>query len=87
MQVAVWDTYVTKRNGTIMHFDIIAPEHVKDERVIHTFGKDYLLSVDQQDQPLTSKECNFCHVEKATTEMDLSIQQKGYHIIEMQNCK
>jgi hypothetical protein len=87
MQVAVLDTYVTKKNGTVMHFDIIAPDHVKDENVIHTFGKDYLLSVNQQDQPLTSKECSFCHIEKATTEMELSIRQKGYHIIEMQNCK
>jgi Domain of unknown function (DUF2024) len=87
MEVAVWDTYVTKKDGTVMHFDIIVPERIKDENVIHTFGKDYLLSINQQDQPLTSKECSFCHIEKATDEMIVSIQQKGYHIIEMQNCK
>lgn len=86
MQVAVWDTYVTKKEGTIMHFDIIAPLHIKDEETIHTFGKEYLLSKNQGGQPLTSKECRFCHIEKATGEMETSIQQKGYYIIEMENC-
>ncbi len=87
MQVAVWDTYVTKKDGTVMHFDIIAPVNIKDENVIHTFGKHYLQSVHQKDQPLAAKECSFCHIEKATTEMELSIRQKGYYIIEMHNCK
>jgi hypothetical protein len=87
MQVAVWDTYVTKKDGTVMHFDIIAPGHIKDETTIHTFGKEYLLSKNQGSQPLTAKECSFCHIEKATDEMVTSIQERGYYIIEMQNCK
>jgi hypothetical protein len=86
MQVAVWDTYVTKKDGTIMHFDIIAPDHIKDEETIHTFGKEYLELRNQGNQPLSAKECSFCHVEKATGEMTQSIQQRGYHIIEMENC-
>jgi hypothetical protein len=86
MQVAVWDTYVTKKDGSLMHFDIIAPDHIKEEEIIYTFGKDYLQSKNQENQPLTAKECSFCHIEKATDEMVLSIQQKGYYIIEMQNC-
>lgn len=86
MQVAVWDTYVTKKDGIVMHFDIIAPDHIKEEEIIYTFGKDYLQSKNQENQPLTAKECSFCHIEKATDEMVLSIQQKGYFIIEMQNC-
>ncbi len=87
MQVAVWDTYVTKKDGAVMHFDIIVPDHITDEKTIHTFGKEYLLSKNQGNQPLTAKECSFCHIEKATDEMALSIQQRGYYIIEMQNCK
>ena len=87
MQVAVWDTYVTKKDGAVMHFDIIAPAHIKDEKTIYTFGKEYLLSKNQETQLLTAKECSFCHIEKATDEMELSIKQSGYYIIEMQNCK
>lgn len=86
MQVAVWDTYVTKKDGNLMHFDIIAPEHIMDEKIIHSFGKDYLQSKNQENQPLTAKECSFCHIEVATDEMIASIQQKGYYIAEMQNC-
>ncbi len=87
MQVAVWDTYVTKKDGTVMHFDIITPDHIKDEETIHTFGKEYLLSKNQETKSLTAKECNFCHIEKGTDEMTLGILQRGYYIIEMENCK
>jgi len=31
MKVAVWDTYVTRKEGNIMHFDVIVPEEIKDE--------------------------------------------------------
>lgn len=86
MKVAVWDTYVTRKDGRMMHFDIIAPDNIKDEKIIHNFGKEYLLSKKQENAPLTAKECSFCHIENATEEMILSIQQKGYYIIEMKNC-
>lgn len=29
MKVAVWDTYVKKKNGTIMNFDIMVPDSQK----------------------------------------------------------
>ncbi|MGB4845724.1 MAG: DUF2024 family protein [Ferruginibacter sp.] len=86
MKVAVWDTYVTRKDESIMHFDIIAPADIRDEKIIHTFGKEYLQSRNEQGQPLTAKECSFCHIEQATVEMEMSIRQKGYYIIEMQNC-
>lgn len=86
MKVAVWDTYVTKKDNSVMHFDILAPDDMKDEKTIHSFGKDYLESKNQQDQPLTAKECNFCHVEEASDEMLAAIKEKGYFIIEMENC-
>lgn len=87
MKVAVWDTYINKKDGSVMHFDIIAPSHMKDENIIISFGKDYLQSKNQQDLTLTTKECSFCHIEQATIEMIRSIEQKGYYILEMQNCE
>lgn len=86
MKVAVWDTYVTKSNGAIMHFDIIAPSEVKDEETIHKYGKEYLKLKEQSAQTLTAKECSFCHIETASAEMVSEIEQKGYYIIEMQGC-
>ncbi len=86
MKVAIWDTYVTKKDGTVMHFDIVAPDDVKDAQIIHTFGKDYLRRKNQENQPLTAEECRFCHLERATDEMIAHIEVQGYYIIEMQNC-
>jgi len=86
MKVAVWDTYVTKKDGSIMHFDILAPDQIKDEKTIYLYGKDYLHSKNQQEQPLTAKECSFCHIEEANDLMIEAINNKGYYIIEMENC-
>jgi hypothetical protein len=87
MQVAVWDTYVIKKDGTVMHFDILVPDKLKDEEIIYNYGKNYLTTKNQQGQSLASKECHFCHIEEATEEMLSSISEKGYYIIEMQGCK
>ena len=86
MKVAVWDTYVTKKDGAIMHFDILAPEEIKDTTVIYDYGKDYLKSKGQEGQPLTSKECRFCHVETVRPNWEKAINKQGYFIIEMENC-
>ncbi len=86
MKVAVWDTYVTKKDGSIMHFDIIAPDHIKDENIIYTFGKEYLQTKNQQEQVLSSKECSFCHIEKASDLMVETIEKQGYYVLEMKNC-
>ncbi|MBU2525159.1 MAG: DUF2024 family protein [Bacteroidetes bacterium] len=87
MKVAVWDTYVTKKDGSVMHFDIIAPEEIKDTTVIYDYGRDYLKTKGQDGQALTSKECSFCHMEILRPEWEAAINQKGYFIIEMENCK
>lgn len=86
MQVAVWDTYVTKKDGSVMHFDIIAPAEVRDTTVIYGYGKDYLKSKGQAGQPLTSKECRFCHVRTLQPQWEADIKSKGYFILEMENC-
>jgi hypothetical protein len=86
MKVAVWDTYVTKKEGSIMHFDIVAPSELKDEATIYNYAKEYLAIKNQEGQAISANECNFCHIESATEEMVLAIKEKGYYIIEMQGC-
>ncbi|HMY83632.1 MAG: DUF2024 family protein [Saprospiraceae bacterium] len=86
-KVAVWDTYVTKKDGNVMHFDIIAPQEIKDTNVIYHYGKEYLKTKGQEGQPLTSKECRFCHIETVRPKWEAEIRQKGYFIIEMENCE
>jgi hypothetical protein len=86
MKVAVWDTYVTRKDGKIMHFDILVDEDTDDANKVFEFGRQYLKSVAQEGQPLTSKECNFCHIDKAPAEIENQIIKNGYSIIEMENC-
>lgn len=86
MKIAVWDTYVTKKDGRLMHFDILVPDHISDTKTIFKHGQDYLAQKGQQGQPLTAKECSLCHIEEATPEIKKSIESKGYDIIEMEGC-
>ncbi len=86
MEVAVWDTYVKKKDGSIMHFDIIAPSSVKDTTVIYAYGRAYLKTKGQEGQPLTSKECRFCHVRSLQPQWADDIKRQGYFILEMENC-
>ena len=85
MPVAVWDTYITKRNGDAMHFDIIVPDTMNDAATIYRYGKAYLMSKNEPDASLESQECQLCHIESPTPEMLDSIRQQGYFILEMED--
>jgi hypothetical protein len=86
MKISVWDTYVKRENGSIMHFDILVPSDLKDQQTILDFGKDYIKTKSFKIRDLTANECRFCHVEQATEEIVASIGENGYAIIEMENC-
>lgn len=86
MKVSVWDTYVTRQDGKVMHFDILVPEELKDADKIFSYGKEYLSDKAVKSETLTSDECKFCHVEKATDEMVSQINKTGFFIVEMENC-
>ncbi len=84
MKVDVWDTYVTKKDGNVMHFDIIVPENIKDKAVVYQFGKEYLAFKNEGESHLDTDECQFCHIEEPTAEMIESIENMGYFILEME---
>lgn len=86
MKVAVWDTYVKRKDGLIMHFDIIVPEETRDEAIIYGYGKDYLFSKGQGELILSSKQCQFCHIEEVKSQWVDEISRNGYYIYEMENC-
>lgn len=85
-EVAVWDTYVTRKGGSVMHFDIIAPSSQRDTAVIHGHGRTYLERKGEGGQPLTAKECRFCHVRALHPQWEADIRRQGYFILEMENC-
>lgn len=85
MKIAVYDTYVKKKDGKKMHFDVVVPDGTSHEKALE-FANAYLESVGQAGQPCGARECEFCHTEQATPEILNSIQSQGYHIIEMEGC-
>ena len=86
MKVAVWDTYVAKSDGAIMHFDILAPESIKEQDIIFNFGKQYLEQKGETGSILTADECRLCHIETAPPQVVDDITANGFSIIEMENC-
>ncbi|GAB3986183.1 DUF2024 family protein [Spirosoma daeguense] len=86
MQISVYDTYVNRTDGSIMHFDILVPTTLNNQEIIHQYGQTYLATKGQSGQPLTASECRFCHIEEATEPVRASIANQGFYIIEMQGC-
>ncbi|MFN3405371.1 MAG: DUF2024 family protein [Cytophagaceae bacterium] len=82
MNVAVWDTYVKKKDGNVMHFDIIVPAGIKAE-LVYQYGKKYLQEINESDNKLDIEECQFCHMEEPTEEMLAAINKQGYYILQM----
>jgi len=85
-KINVWDTYVTKKDGSIMHFDIIAPAEITDNTTIYNYGKEYLKIKGQEGQPIASEQCRLCHMENLKPQWEQDIADKGYFIIEMEGC-
>lgn len=86
MEIAVWDTYVTRKNGTVMHFDIMVPASITNEETVYNYGREYLKTKGEEGQSLAASECRFCHVESVRPQWEEAIQRQGYYIYEMQNC-
>lgn len=86
MRVSVYDTYIRRSDGRIMHFDILVPATERSLETVYEFGNEYLAEKQQAGQELTSSECQFCHVEEAIAEIANSINDRGFYIIEMENC-
>jgi hypothetical protein len=86
MKVAVYDTYVRKKDGSKMHFDVVVPDGTPQEKALE-FAKRYLESVGQGGQQCSARECQFCHTEPASVQIENSIRSNSYHIIEMEGCR
>lgn len=85
MECAVYDTYVTKKDGRIMHFDVIVESSTSHEKAIE-YGKEFLNGVGEGGQKMTQEECQFCHIQEAPPTVDKGIKERGYFIQKMEGC-
>lgn len=86
MKVAVWDTYVKRADTKIMHFDILVPETETDHNKIYQIGEAYLKTKTFETKGLSTKQCNFCHLEEPEEVILTSISNDGFYIMELENC-
>jgi Domain of unknown function (DUF2024) len=85
MECAVYDTYVTKKDGRIMHFDVIVEANTPHDKAVD-YGKEFLEQVGQGGQTMTQEECQFCHVQEAPPVVATEIENRGYFIQKMEGC-
>ncbi|PSL49564.1 uncharacterized protein DUF2024 [Chitinophaga niastensis] len=85
MEVAVFDTYVKKKDGGYMHFDIIVTKETGFEQV-REFGNAYLLSKSSTGLFISQKDCRFCHVTDIIPRWEEQIRRQGYYIHELEGC-
>jgi len=86
MKVAVYDTFVRKHDGSIMHFDLLVPSSLYDAESIYGYGRQYLQEKGQSGRPLSGNECRFCHVKEASDNILKEIGIRGYFIVEIEGC-
>jgi uncharacterized protein DUF2024 len=86
MKIAVYDTYVHRPDGRVMHFDILVPDASKDIDQVLRFGRRYLTAKDVPAESLRAQECRFCHMESASEPVQAAVDQDGFAIIELDHC-
>lgn len=85
MKVAVFDTYVKKKDGGYLHFDIIVDKSTCFEDVI-VYGNTYLRSRKGETLFVSHKDCRFCHLTEIIPQWQEHISQRGYYIHELEGC-
>jgi len=86
MKISVWDTYVTRKDGKVMHFDILVDSNLKDEAKVFEYGNIYLKTKPFETEKLSAKECSFCHIEQTSGTLQSIVEKEGFAIIEMEGC-
>lgn len=85
MDIHVYDTYVKAKDGRTMHFDVFTA--VRDDQKAIESAKEWLTSIGEGEALITSKECNFCHIQSASLNVIEAINKDGYFIYKMEGCK
>lgn len=85
MDIHVYDTYVKAKDGHTMHFDVFTA--VRDDQKAIEFAKAWLISIGEGEATITNKECNFCHIQSAPSNVVEAINKDGYFIYKMEGCK
>ncbi len=84
MKIDVYDSYA-RSNGRLMHFDVFVKSGTSAQEALG-YGKQWLESIRESADSLDQSRCNFCHSEIANPEVERTINQQGYFILQMEGC-
>ena len=84
MNIDVYDSYA-KSNGRLMHFDVFVESGTAPQKALE-YGRQWLASIRESPDSLDQSRCNFCHSEIANPEVERTIDQQGYFILQMEGC-
>jgi hypothetical protein len=87
MKVSVYETYLKKEDGSIMHFDIILPATVKKPELVYAIVKIYLEKKGHSNLEITGEECTFSLYQDAHKDWKPDLEKQGYHIVEFEGCR
>ncbi|MBN8503342.1 MAG: DUF2024 family protein [Burkholderiales bacterium] len=87
MEIAVYDTYVPRPDGRVMHFDVLVPAAGHTLAQVLVYARAYLARKGLSDRGLDAQACHFCHTEHAAPWARQAIEQEGYAIIELAHCQ
>jgi hypothetical protein len=68
-----------------MHFDVFT--NTRDDKKAIEYAKQWLTSIGEGDATVSSRECRFCHSEKAPANVEEAINKDGYFIYKMEGCR
>lgn len=81
-EIFVFDTYARAGNGTVLHFDVLLA--INNNEVALKSAKKWLGSINSPNEYLTQIDCQFCHLQSETPEVERNISKNGYHIIKLE---
>lgn len=87
MEIAVYDTYLPRPDGRVMHFDVLVPAEGHNLQQVLDFARRYVAGKGLPTFGLDAHACHFCHTEYGAAEARQAIERDGFAIIELAHCQ
>ena len=85
MKALVYDSFAPKREGRLLHFDVLVPAGTSAETALAA-GRAFLEQLGEDPMRLEQSRCTFCHVETAPPEVAANIRATGHYILPLDGC-
>lgn len=85
MKIDVYDAYARMTDGRLMHFDVFVKQGTSADVALR-HGRDWLTSLGENPASLEQSRCRFCHTEVANPQVQRTVEDQGFFILQMEGC-